>query len=300
MYNNINDPQAFTHARALQLEGFKLVGCCDQNPLVAKEFAQKWSIPIYDCTVENLLKKVRHIELVSVCVPTEMQCVVIADLVKAKTKIGVVILEKPVSKDASKIRFITSSLKKMGIHAIVNYFRSFDPFYVALEEWMMVRKNKMISVNARYYGTMEDNGCHWLERCISMFGNFVSSSNVRTLPIQSSNLFEIEFQESMVLFEQVNKRCSYSPMILEIQLEDELLRVIDSEERVEYFIAKNDQKFIGYKNLVQQKLPFKVSAPTHLSFQMTFKKAKEVIRGDYNDWSQLYRAEEIARILEKI
>ena len=89
-------------------------------------------------------------------------------------------------------------------------------------------------------------------------------------------------------------------MILEIQLEDELLRVIDSEERVEYFIAKNDQKFIGYKNLVQQKLPFKVSAPTHLSFQMTFKKAKEVIRGDYNDWSQLYRAEEIARILEKI
>lgn len=246
------------------------------------------------------MSEVSHIDLVSVCVPTEEQSVVVADLIKAKTKTSIVILEKPVSKDASKVRLITSSLKKMGVHAIVNYFRSFDPFYVALEDWMIARKGKLISVVARYYGTMEDNGCHWLERCLSMFGNFDPSSNVRTLPIRNSNLFEIDFQETTVLFEQVNKRCSYSPMILEIQFEDELLRVTDSEERVEYFVSKNDPNFVGYKNLVQQQLPFEISAPTHSSFQMTFKKAKGVIRGEDIGWSQLYRAEEIARILGEI
>jgi hypothetical protein len=233
-------------------------------------------------------------------VPTEEQSVVVADLIKEKTKTGVVILEKPVSKNASKVRSITYSLKKIGVPAIVNYFRSFDPFYVALEDWMIARKDKLISVIARYYGTMEDNGCHWLERCLSMFGNVDPSSNVRTLPIQSSNLLEIEFEETTVLFEQVNKRCSYSPMILEIKLEDELLRVTDSEERVEYFVSRNDPNFVGYKNLVKQQLPFEISAPRHSSFQLTFRKAKEVIMGEDISWSQLYRAEEIAKILAKI
>jgi hypothetical protein len=69
---------------------------------------------------------------------------------------------------------------------------------------------------------------------------------------------------------------------------------------VEYFVSRNDPNFVGYKNLVQQQLPFEISAPTHSSFQMTFRKAKQVIRGEDIGWSQLYRAEEIARILAKI
>jgi predicted dehydrogenase len=208
-----------------------------------------------------------------------------------------VLVEKPLAAKAAEAEHIRDLVREAGRPTLVNYFRAFDPFYVALARgYKGGRFGRFCEGTLRYYASAAANASHLLERVVAMFG---PPSDVRRLGgDHEAPVFELLVGNARVLA-MSTPGVSYSPVELDLLFEKRRVRVIDSERRVEIFQSRPDPDYEGYENLVPMRWPG--HKPSHESILRAVDETLRAAAGHSNAAGELLdRAVLVTRILEEI
>ncbi len=120
--DNTNDGRIRTHVKAFAANGsFELAGICDPNLLLAREAAAKWKIAKFGESLSEIASP--GIDVICICSPDETHERYLVEVLKFNPK--VVVCEKPIGFDSSKVAGIVSDYAKRNIPLLVNYSRRF-------------------------------------------------------------------------------------------------------------------------------------------------------------------------------
>jgi predicted dehydrogenase len=290
-FNEHSEAQVLTHALAYRRLGIPMAGCCDRDPARARAFAQRWGIARHGVRAEDVIGDAPVV--VSVCTPPSAQPEILRALM-AHPSVRAVLLEKPLGATLAAAEELSRQAEAWGRPVLVNYFRAFTAFYRDLEgqlrgpRWGAVR-----SVTAHYKGTLASHVSHALERLIASFG---APASVRRLAGDDDTpLFEATFREGVRALFVPLPDVSYSVFELDFFCAKGRLRVVDSERRAEFSLARPDADYAGYSVLEA------VSPDTPgMTFEMTgaVEAAVEAARRGRDASGIRLRAVEVARALE--
>lgn len=249
-FNDADESRVLTHAVALRRLGVPILGCCDESGDQAAAFASRWGVGAHGTDLSKLLAATRP-SVVSVCTPA-VDRLPILSTVLACPSVRAVLVEKPLAVTGDEARRIAGTAQASGRIVLVDYFRAFDPFYQRLEE--AIRGDwgaDAFAATAWYYREVWEIASHWMERLLACFG---PADGVRRLvgDIQAPT-FVLEWTKGQVVFLPA-LGSSYSPFEMDLCFPNRRLRIVDSEERVEHFVARPDPCYPGYNRLTTEAL----------------------------------------------
>jgi len=214
---NISSPPV-THAGAYKNDGhFYVQGCVDVDDKRRYEFKNFWEIPDEGKTIQELLKRKKQYDLVSICTPTALHGKDLEDVLEFNPM--AVFCEKPMTSSVADSKKLMNLYEKRGVLLAINYSRRWDPSIIQLKEIINSESfGKLCCVSAVYNGGILNNGSHMLDLFICLFGELhiekvgptMGNSNDLTIPfwLQTSSgimlqvscssnndysLFEIQF-----------------------------------------------------------------------------------------------------------
>ena len=240
-----------THAHAFSsLEQFNLIGFVDSDLNKAKKAAYVWKTNFFN-SIEDVFKQ-NIIDVVCVAVSTESHYKVLKKL--ADFTIKLVFVEKPFTNDLEQALEIKKLYEEKGIAVMVNYSRRF------VVEFKNLRKKikegfygKFIS-GVGYYGKgILNNGSHIIDLLFYLVGEVVKGKYVSSIidynqsdPTVSSVL--ILDNEKKFFLQNID--CNfYTTFEIDLFFEKGRIRVIDSGFKIEEYMVRQSDVFLGYKYL---------------------------------------------------
>ncbi|MBI2524656.1 MAG: Gfo/Idh/MocA family oxidoreductase [Candidatus Rokubacteria bacterium] len=286
-----------THVAAYRKLGVDVVGCCDLDGARAEAFARRWGIGAADARLGRLLASTQP-DIVSVCTPPTERESTLRTLI-ACGSIRAALFEKPLASTGDQAAAIARSARAWGRPVLVNYFRAYDPFYQQLvRECAGGRFGPVHGIVVRYYGSAVANASHLLERVLEMLGG--PDHAARLAGDDEAPLFELRFRstEARALF-LPTPGTQYAPMEMDLLFEAGRIRVLDSEQRVEWFRAFPLREFEGYCGLVPL-----ADAPTEQpdwqAMLNVFRELVRVANSGSGDERGVERAVAVSRILDTV
>jgi hypothetical protein len=245
-YSEADDgARPITHVAAARIAKIDIVGCCDVDPDRARAFAARWRVPDADTDLERLLERSAP-DLGIVCTPPTVRVPVVNALLAASSVRGMLI-EKPLAASGAEADTLAAALRHWGRPVAVNFFRAFDPFYRNLEE--IVKRGTLGPCReavVRYYGGALENASHLVERLVAMFS--IPREARRLGGSDLAPLFELQWAETRGLF-LPTENVDASPLEIDLWCAKGRIRVLDSEQRAEQFVASPDPVFPGVQTL---------------------------------------------------
>jgi hypothetical protein len=293
-FNDRDESRIQTHVAAYRRLGVTVAGCVDADAEIARAFAQRWSIANWGTELAPVIERARP-DLVSLCTPPAPRPGLV-DAVLRAAPIASFFLEKPLADTAEGARRILDRLKAAGVGAVVDYFRAFDPAYRCIEE--RVRSNAWGGLQcgtAHFYGELESNLPHWIERCLAMFGQ---PDRVRRLDGSAGDAgFALSFAGRPIRFLPCAD-LGYAPFELDLMFERARLRIVDSEERSELYESRPHPHFPGYS--VLSRVADDSLNPSHESLLDAARAALAIAAARSGDTSSVRRAVDVAEVLDAL
>ena len=158
-----------SHSKAYNLHpNYDLICAVEKKEKNRKLFVKKFNKPAYQNLNINLHE---NVEIFSVCVPTEnhKKCIY---TITNKFNPKIILCEKPLSNSINEAKDIIDKCKKQKIKLFVNYTRVTDPNFINLKK--KISKYKNIKGQIYYDNGFLNNGSHYFNLMIFLFGNFIS------------------------------------------------------------------------------------------------------------------------------
>ena len=161
--NNIHKDYSLTHAKAYSKNPhFFVKACCDTDLNKLNDFSKRWNITNSFSSVEEIVNKRMHFDVVSICNPTENHSSTLELVAKLKPK--VVFCEKPLTLDLKKTEEITRLYKNTGIGLAVNFNRRWMKHIEELKIGIQDKKwGELRTVVSHYNKGILNNGSHLID-----------------------------------------------------------------------------------------------------------------------------------------
>lgn len=118
----------------------QLMGICDVNPVVAREYGVLYEVPVYP-TIEELLD---HVDAVSIATPTPTHFELVKQCLEHKIH---VLVEKPITDTVETAEQLARMLDGSGQIVLVGHIERFNPTYLELKK--VVEDLKVLAINFR-------------------------------------------------------------------------------------------------------------------------------------------------------
>jgi len=248
-YNDSKSNAITTHCSAYYSHpSFELVGAVDIDDEKRMLFEKKYEINSFSSVSE--LFKSTPVDIISICVPTEFHYDSFIELVDFNIK--TVICEKPFSGDIKTAKKMVEISKKQNIKLIVNYIRRFNKNTIDLKN--KIKKNVIGNVKSGrvwYCNGLLNNGSHFIDLLIYLFGPPSDVSLIQDDPIVSSDLFEpnfyLNFGDTSIHFFSTRTN-AYS--FVELDLIGSEGRIRYTNENV-YYYKVNQHKYFNKTNYLK-------------------------------------------------
>ena len=240
-----------THAHAFKVHvGFDLIGFVDEDHDAAQKAAEIWGASAFSSISEAF--KNNKIDVVSICVPDELHCGVVSEVLNYP--IGLIFVEKPLSKTLKEAERIIQLSKERNIPVIVNYSRRFvSEFNVLKHDIAKNKYGRFIAGNGFYGKGILHNGTHMIDLLRYLLGEISESTEI-------SRCYDFYNDDPTVsaIFKFSNKGMfslhgvdctNYTIFEMELMFEKARIRLIDSGFKIEQYLIKESERFAGYKNL---------------------------------------------------
>lgn len=162
-FDSPDDDVILTHIKAYHRNSaFQLVGVCDTRINEAKIAAERWNIPHYAATPEEL----QHLqpEVISICSPDNTHEDYLWRCLQLNTLPRLVFCEKPLTTEVQVAEHLVQEYEHRGVKLAVNYSRRW------WTEWQTVRKNiltgtygNVVSARCKYYKGLMHNASHLID-----------------------------------------------------------------------------------------------------------------------------------------
>lgn len=290
-FNDRDEAHVLTHAAAYRRLGVPLAGCCDLDPARARAFASRWGAARHGERVEDVLVGEGPL-VASVCTPAAAQLETLRVLVR-DARLRAVLLEKPLGASLAEAEVLAGLADAWGRPVLVNYFRAYTPFYVALDGLLRDAAWGALSrVVVTYSGTLESHVSHALERLIAGLG--APTAVVRHGVASPAPHFSAVFEAGPEAVFVPVPGLEHALFELDFLFARGRLRVVDSERRAEAFAAGADALFPGYATLTPTApLP---SQPSH-ELTAAVRALLQAARSGRDPARGLARALAVARVL---
>lgn len=180
--NNAKQKISKNHLSAfLKNPNFQLVSCCDKDPKIINDFQTQHSLPIFN-DYKIMLSKYRP-EVVVVSVNTEYLVEVTLGILEIYTP-NLILIEKPISYEASQAKILEKRAKDLNAKILVNYSRRANPDFRLIKN-KLIRKNSLNLMNgyAYYSGGFINNASHIIDLSKYYFGEVKSFRKISCHPI---------------------------------------------------------------------------------------------------------------------
>lgn len=251
--------EAWSHSAAYK--------ACDRTELVAavepgeenkQLFAERYPfIPVY-ANARDLFSRHKDIDIVSVCVPTDMHFDVMCEILDFPVR--AIFSEKPLTSSPALSRRVLAKANDKGVLLQVNYLHRWYPaFHNAYAEYKAGYIGEIKALNAFYPGRIFNMGSHLFSAIIMFLGARplrVSAVTVKDGPDPFLAGW-IQFENALMCsFSATGKR---EDLVFEVDLvgTQGRIRVLDGGARVEKYLLQESPRYTGYRELVkQQETPF--------------------------------------------
>lgn len=162
-FDSPDDEVILTHIKAYHRNpAFQLVGVCDTRIDEAKIAAERWNIPHYAATPEEL----QHLkpEVISICSPDNTHEDYLRRCLQLNTPPRLVFCEKPLATEIQAAEHLVQEYECRGIYLAVNYSRRW------WAELQTVRQNiqagiygNIVSARLKYYKGLQHNASHLID-----------------------------------------------------------------------------------------------------------------------------------------
>ena len=235
-YFDSSSSPVYSHARAYSICNKTLLSaCCDIDFKKASFLSSKYKAYAYSDYIEAI-KEVRP-DIISVCTPTGTHFQVLSDILKQPHLPGAILLEKPICSDMRQMNELNSLIDESGVPVLVNHSRRFSELYSHLKKkYNDGEYGAPVRTDIFYYGGWENNGTHFLDTLLYLFGGDVSFADVShgyserkgdpTLYVHAvmDNSHDIFFHPA--------KESDYQLFDFDIKFEKARIRVENFEEKV--------------------------------------------------------------------
>jgi hypothetical protein len=308
-YNEDDERQPLTHVVAYRQAGVTVAGCCDRDAVRAQEFASRWGVEISGTNPDAVLERARP-DLVSICTGPGERLEIVEQVIASTAR--ALLIEKPLARTASEAARIHDRVRAWGRPALVNYLRAFDPSYQRLDREVRAGElGRLREIVGRYYGTAATNAAHLLERVLAMCGTPATArrlSGSREAPV-----FELTWpgghdrpgdgpgrkHDEIVARFLPTDGCGWSPFELDLLFESSRVRVIDSEERTEWFAAVTHPRYPEFSTL-RRDTRRDEAGPSVGPMNHVVCALLSASRGEAFDAGTLPRAVDVTRVLEEV
>lgn len=158
--------KAFTYAGAIQsLKKTYLKSVYDSSPGQAKKFASTWRVENIIDTFHEVLSNFH--DVICICTPDATHFNYAQQILNAKC-CRILIVEKPLAMQEAEIIKLFRLEKKTGIKVLVNFQRSFDPFYSKLKDFF--NRGVCLGAQAQYNKGLKHIGVTLFAQLINIFG----------------------------------------------------------------------------------------------------------------------------------
>jgi len=164
------------HVRVYKdLENANLLAIVDSNKAIAKEVGEKFNIKWYTDYEEVL--KIKEIEAVSICTPTDTHAEIALKAIEAGKH---VLVEKPLTKNIEEAKTLANSARKKGVYLSVGFIERFNPAVIEAKKIINEGKiGEVILAHARRVsrrsqrvkdiGVIKDLGIHDIDVILMLF-----------------------------------------------------------------------------------------------------------------------------------
>ena len=180
-----------------------------------------------------------------------------------------IVLEKPLAYTVSESRAIIELGSKVGVPVAVNYFRAYEPSYQHLREQLEdgLLGFPLTSI-VRYTNGMVNNGSHWVQFLLPIFGNFQRVGFSSISPTFEGDIvgdLQLIFERGTAYFISFEQTEYY---LFEIDIYGPLGKItIDgSGNRVSEYFTTVDPAFPAAKSLVEKPKMTELNISQYQSF----------------------------------
>lgn len=165
-----DDEKILTMAHAFYTHnGFDLIGVIDIDFEKAKRASEKWKT--LACSNINSINK--RIDIVAVCIDTEVHYEYLKGLLEIWNKPKTVIVEKPFCKNVYQAQEIVNLYKANGVNLIVNYSRRFERNIKEYrDKFYRYEFGNIYGCRISYTRGLFRDGCHAVNLCSYFFQDF--------------------------------------------------------------------------------------------------------------------------------
>lgn len=168
----------------------KLIGIVDNDKKVLIKISKKYE---YDTFLR--IKDVKHkkFDLVVISSPTNTHYKLILECLRY-LKPKVILIEKPLGGDIKNAKIIKKKAKEKNIKVFVNYIRLSLPITTYIKKLF---NKKKVSGDVLYTNGLINNGSHYINLCIHLFGKII-----KIKIINKKSISKFEFNAKFILFFQ--------------------------------------------------------------------------------------------------
>lgn len=244
-YDSPQDSFILTHAHAyLKHEKFNLLGFYDVDFERAQIAAQKWGVKAF---VE--LEEGNDVDVISICSPDDFHLSSIKEALKLNPKL--IFLEKPLSDNLDEAKEILEISKNVPI--LVNYSRRFVPEFQELAQNI---KNGLFGdymFGSGYYGKgFIHNGSHMTNLIELLIGKIDKVDVLEEFedfyPNDTTKMAVLTINKKKFTMEGIDCR-DYTIFEIDLWFKKGRLRILESGQKIEFYLPKESEKYAGYINL---------------------------------------------------
>lgn len=178
-----DNPHITTHARAIAGNpGYALVSCCDPDPAVAADFAQRWGCARHYSKAEDLIGS-GEADVLVIAASTSAHKPIL-ELALDSGHPSLIICEKPLVGSPSDWSGVAPRLAASTTPVILHYQRRFDAAHQALRERIRAGEwGSLLSFHAHVAKGLLHNGCHMIDLIQFLLGDLESLKGAALRPM---------------------------------------------------------------------------------------------------------------------
>ncbi len=249
----------YTHTGAYSINPeTKIVAGADIDREKLDAFGKKWNVASLYLDYNEMFKN-EELDIISVCTGVDIHY----DIVKeaAKYDIKAIYCEKPMTDTLEKADEIVDLCRKKNIVLAVNHFRRWDYGFQSIKKYIDEKKiGNIQKVKVYYTKGILNNGSHAVDLLNYFFGKVeylwsYYSYKEKNLDDPTLDVY-LKFKNGLSGILMGLDADYFSIFEIDILGTKGRISIKDGGNRFEYYKVQESDKFLGYKELFKEELPF--------------------------------------------
>lgn len=252
-----------THIGAYQhVKGVDVIAVCDTNEALMMTVKQKRGIKHGYTDYRRMLNELKP-DIVSICTPPQTHAALVIDIAR-RGLAKAIFCEKPIAQSINEAKRMIKACDQAGIILQIDHQRRFDQMHQRVKSMLEQRKwGEIQRVNFYYTAGISNTGSHMFDLLRFFFGDVqwiqaFDSHNPSHNPKDPNLDGTLKFQRGFMGSFQAFDHQQYLLFEMDIFMTKGRLILKQSGFNATISVVGDHPIFSGYKDLVQDKLPFEV------------------------------------------